>query len=59
MTQLKSHTLVPEREFTEIRYELRPVLDNSGAPVEGLHNCWISLDNPGQYNSYTTDAVKK
>ncbi|MEJ2216237.1 MAG: 6-oxocyclohex-1-ene-1-carbonyl-CoA hydratase [Gemmatimonadota bacterium] len=56
---LKSHTLVPERDFTEIRYELRPVLDPSGAPVDGLYNAWIMLDNPEQLNSYTTDAVKE
>ncbi len=56
---LKSHTLVPEREFTEIRYELRPVLDPSGQPVDGLYNAWIMLDNEEQLNSYTTDAVKE
>lgn len=59
MPQLNSHTLVPEREFSEILYELRPVLDPSGNPVEGLHNAWISLNNLPQYNSYTTDAVKE
>jgi 6-oxo-cyclohex-1-ene-carbonyl-CoA hydrolase len=57
--QLKSHTLVPERDFQEIGYELRPALDPSGAPASGLYNAWISLDNPAQYNSYTTDAVKE
>lgn len=56
---LKSHTLVPEREFTEIRYELRPALDPSGAPVDGLYNAWVMLDNAEQLNSYTTDAVKE
>lgn len=59
MPQLTSHTLVPERDFSEIRYELRPVLDPAGVPVKGLHNAWISLDNPSQYNSYTTEAVKE
>ncbi|MDH3271515.1 MAG: 6-oxocyclohex-1-ene-1-carbonyl-CoA hydratase [Gemmatimonadota bacterium] len=57
--QLKSHTLVPDRDFREIGYELRPVLDPSGVPVDGLFNAWITLDNPAQYNSYTTDAVKE
>jgi 6-oxo-cyclohex-1-ene-carbonyl-CoA hydrolase len=56
---LKSHTLVPERTFEEIRYELRPVLDPDGEPVDGLFNAWILLDNPEQLNSYTTDAVKE
>ena len=56
---LKSHTLVPERDFDQIRYELQPVLDSTGGEAEGLFNAWISLDNPTQYNSYTTEAVKE
>jgi len=55
---LVSHNLV-ETEFKEILYELRPVLGSDGNPVEGLHNAWIILNNPKQYNSYTTDAVKE
>ncbi len=58
MPALKSHTLVPERTFAEIRYELRPAIDPAGAVAEGLYNVWIVLDNPSQLNSYTTDAVK-
>jgi len=53
-----NHDLV-EVEFKEIIYELRPCLDASGNPVEGLHNAWIFLNNPKQYNSYTTNAVKE
>lgn len=56
---LNSHTLVTGYEYKEILYELRPVLDPSGNEVEGLHNAWITLNNPKQYNSYTTDAVKE
>jgi 6-oxo-cyclohex-1-ene-carbonyl-CoA hydrolase len=56
---LNSHTLVPKQEYKEIIYELRPVLDPAGNAVEGLHNAWISLNNPKQFNSYTTDAVKE
>ena len=56
---LKSHTIVPEVDFENIRYELHPALDPSGDMVEGLFNAWIILDNPGQYNSYTTEAVKE
>jgi len=56
---LKSHTLVPEQSFTEIGYELRPTRDPNGKVAEGLHNAWIILDNPAQFNSYTTDAVKE
>jgi 6-oxo-cyclohex-1-ene-carbonyl-CoA hydrolase len=29
-----------------------------GAVVPGLYNAWITLDNPDQFNSYTTDMVK-
>ena len=56
---LKSHTLVSEVNFQAIRYELRPAVDPAGEPVEGLFNAWIILDNPGQFNSYTTEAVKE
>jgi 6-oxo-cyclohex-1-ene-carbonyl-CoA hydrolase len=56
---LNSHTLVKAYEYKEILYELRPVLHPSRNDVEGLHNAWITLNNPTQYNSYTTDAVKE
>ena len=26
--------------------------------VKGLHTAWITLNNPAQYNSYTTEMVK-
>ena len=29
-----------------------------GKTVPGLYNAWITLDNPTQFNSYTTDMVK-
>ena len=56
---LKSHTLVPQRDFTHIRYQLEAAVDPAGKPVEGLYNAWIVLDNVAQHNSYTTDAVKE
>ena len=56
--QLLSHDIV-EVEFKEIIYERRPVLDKSGSPVAGLFNVWIMLNNPKQFNSYTTAAVKE
>ena len=40
------------------RYMKRPVRDAEGKPVEGLHAAWITLDNPAQYNAYTTEMVK-
>jgi 6-oxo-cyclohex-1-ene-carbonyl-CoA hydrolase len=42
-----------------VRYELRPCLDAAGLPVEGLRAAWITLDNPEQLNSYTTEMVKE
>jgi 6-oxocyclohex-1-ene-carbonyl-CoA hydrolase len=54
-----SHELVPDFEFKEILYEERPVHDNAGAPVDGLHAVWISLNNPEQLNSYTTESTKE
>ena len=39
-------------------YELKPVLDAKGSPVDGLYSAWIWLNNPAQYNSYTTQMVK-
>jgi len=39
-------------------YEEKPIIDPSGKPVEGLYSAWITLNNPAQYNSYTTEMVK-
>ncbi|MFQ5797429.1 MAG: enoyl-CoA hydratase-related protein, partial [Bacteroidota bacterium] len=59
---LKSHDLWGEEFFgTEppcTMYELRPVLDEKGNAVEGLYSACITLDNPDQHNSYTTQMVK-
>ncbi len=41
-----------------VRYELRPARRLDGREAEGLYNAWIILNNPGQYNSYTTDMCK-
>ena len=39
-------------------YEKRPAKRRDGTPAEGLFNAWIILNNPKQFNSYTTDMVK-
>ena len=54
-----NHDLVPEAQFEQILYEERPVKDQDGKPVEGLHQVWIFLNNESQLNSYTTEAVKE
>lgn len=56
--ELHNHNLV-EHKYTDIIYELRPAKDLEGNEVEGLYNAWIFLNNPTQYNSYTTKAVKE
>jgi len=55
---LKNHDIVEMKEFPGIRYELRAAKTPDGKVAEGLHNAWIWLDNPKQFNSYTTEMVK-
>jgi 6-oxo-cyclohex-1-ene-carbonyl-CoA hydrolase len=58
----KDHALLPQQIWLGtnkgVRYEKRPVKGEDGKPVAGLYNAWIVLDNPTQFNSYTTDMVK-
>ena len=39
-------------------YEKRPLKDPKGNVIPGLFVAWITLNNPAQYNSYTTEMVK-
>ena len=39
-------------------YEKKPLVDPAGKVVDGLFTAWIRLNNPKQYNSYTTEMVK-
>ncbi|MBZ0263971.1 6-oxocyclohex-1-ene-1-carbonyl-CoA hydratase [bacterium] len=59
---LKDHDLFGEEHFSTeapgIIYELHPIVDPKGAAVEGLYSAWVILNNPTQYNSYTTEMVK-
>ncbi len=54
----KNHDLVDDIAKPGVRYELRPAQRPDGRVVPGLFNAWIWLDNPSQFNSYTTDMVK-
>lgn len=56
--ELKNHNLV-ETKYKDILFEKRPCINNDGKLVHGLFNAWIILNNPKQYNSYTTQAVKE
>jgi 6-oxocyclohex-1-ene-carbonyl-CoA hydrolase len=56
--ELKNHNLVAY-DYKEIIVEKKPCLDKDGNSIDGLYNKWIYLNNPKQYNSYTTGAVKE
>lgn len=60
--ELKDHQLLGDSHFgTEapsVIFEKRPVTDPQGKAVPGLYSAWIILNNPAQYNSYTTEMVK-
>jgi len=55
--ELKNHDLA-ELVVPGVKYEKRPATTPDGKIAKGLYNAWIWLDNPTQYNSYTTDMVK-
>jgi len=60
-TIAKDHGLVAPHVWQAskgVRYEKCPVKGEDGNPVPGLYNAWITLDNPSQFNSYTTEMVK-
>jgi 6-oxocyclohex-1-ene-carbonyl-CoA hydrolase len=57
--EMKDHDLVPPVRSEGVRYEKRPARRPDGRPAEGLFHAWITLDNPGQFNSYTTAMVKE
>jgi 6-oxocyclohex-1-ene-carbonyl-CoA hydrolase len=55
---LVNHNLT-DTDYQQIIYEKKPCKDKEGNEVEGIYNAWIWLNNPSQYNSYTTQAVKE
>jgi 6-oxo-cyclohex-1-ene-carbonyl-CoA hydrolase len=63
-SEIKDHALWGDEYFGSmdnppcVVYEKRPIVDPQGNPVEGLYGAWIWLNNPRQYNSYTTEMVK-
>jgi 6-oxo-cyclohex-1-ene-carbonyl-CoA hydrolase len=56
---MKDHHIIKDYTYSEIITEKRPLLDAKGNEVDGLYNFWIILNNPEQFNSYTTGAVKE
>jgi len=57
VAQLKNHDLA-EIVVPGVKIEKRPAKSPDGKTAAGLYNAWIWLDNPSQFNSYTTDMVK-
>ena len=59
---IKDHYLWGEEHFSTeapgVIYEKKPILDPDGKPIDDLYSAWITLNNPKQYNSYTTKMVK-
>lgn len=55
----KNHDLPAAERSGKVQIEHRPVLKRDGTPAPGIHAVWITLDNPSQLNSYTTEMVKE
>ena len=56
---MKNHNLVESPPRANILVERRPVLAWDGSPATGLNNVWITLNNPSELNSYTTEMIKE
>jgi 6-oxo-cyclohex-1-ene-carbonyl-CoA hydrolase len=55
---LIDHNLVDTPMDAGVLFEKKPAKTPDGKDVPGLFNAWITLNNPGQFNSYTTEMVK-
>lgn len=59
---LKDHHLWSDDIFSSqapsVIFEKKPIRDPQGNTVDGLYSAWVTLNNPKQYNSYTTEMVK-
>ncbi len=56
---MKDHNLIENFTPGHILVEHRPVSDREGKPAEGPHCVWITLNNPSELNSYTTEMAKE
>ncbi len=56
---MKNHNLVETPPRKNILVEHRPVHARDGSVVAGLYNFWITLNNPAELNSYTTEMIKE
>jgi 6-oxo-cyclohex-1-ene-carbonyl-CoA hydrolase len=58
MATFVDHNLTSPHAVPGVRYEETRLRDPAGAEVPGLHVVRLTLDNPSQLNSYTTEMVK-
>jgi 6-oxo-cyclohex-1-ene-carbonyl-CoA hydrolase len=60
--EIKNHALHSDRHWSKqapgVIYDKRQLTDPQGKPIDNLFVSWITLNNPQQYNSYTTEMVK-
>jgi 6-oxo-cyclohex-1-ene-carbonyl-CoA hydrolase len=54
----KDHNIDSSFDYDGVLYEERPIYDPAGNAVDGLYAVQITLNNPQQFNSYTTDMIK-
>ena len=57
-SKLVDHKLVDAPLDAGVLFEKKPAKTPDGKEVPGLFNAWIILNNPAQFNSYTTEMVK-
>ncbi len=60
---LKNHKVFSDEHFgTEppcTMFEKKPLINpQTGEKADGLYTAWVTLNNPAQYGSYTTEMVK-
>jgi len=61
--ELKNHQLFGDEYFGReppcTMFEKKPLINpNTSEKVEGLYVAWVTLNNPAQFGSYTTEMVK-
>lgn len=55
---LIDHNLVDVPMDAGVLYEKKPAKTPGGEEIPGMYNAWITLNNPTQFNSYTTEMSK-
>ena len=53
------HSLAENADFKYLKVELKPLKKPDGSVVDDIFDAWIWLNNPKQYNSYTTASLRE